>query len=494
MFPEEGRGVLVAIQAYNCDRTIGSVVRQCRSHAPDVLVVDDGSEDSTADQASAAGARLLRHDRNQGKGTAIRTAAREALRGGYSGLLTVDGDGQHDGEDLPAFLKAHHRSPHTMWVGWRRDALERAPTARRFGNRFSNQALKLLAGVRLPDTQCGFRLYPARLLRCLSLCGTRYETEAEILVKARAIDWDMRPLPVQVRFEDGRPTSHFRPWADTARICTLVIRHNLQRRIASNGGLATTLAATHAPLIATAGAAILGMISPGVVGMGIAAGPALAFHLAMTRSLLRSGGQAWVDTEVDFHPTPGQAEIALTFDDGPDPETTPRVLDHLQRANVPATFFLIGHEVERHPGLAADIAARGHAIGNHTYSHPKRFSMLGPAALGGEVDRAQEAIEGACGQRPVLLRPPIGHKNPYLGSVLRERRMRCVTWTTRSLDLLSRNSDRLVRRLSLKARPGSIILLHDRACGRLKMNDVLPRLIEDLTSRGFRFVTIPGAG
>ena len=142
----------------------------------------------------------------------------------------------------------------------------------------------------------------------------------------------------------------------------------------------------------------------------------------------------------------------------------------------------------------ADIAARGHAIGNHTYSHPKRFSMLGPAALSGEVDRAQQAIEDACGQRPVLLRPPVGHKNPFLGSVLRERRMRCVTWTTRSLDTLSRNSDRLVRRLSEKARSGSIILLHDRACGRLKMTDALPRLIEGLAARGFHFVTLPGAG
>ncbi|MCZ6696975.1 MAG: polysaccharide deacetylase family protein [Acidobacteria bacterium] len=493
MSSEAGRGVLVAIQAYNCDRTIGSVVKQCLSYAPDVLVVDDGSEDATADQARAAGARLLRHDRNRGKGMAIRTAASEALRGGYSGLLTVDGDGQHEAEDLPAFLEAHRGSPHTMWVGWRRDALERAPVARRLGNQFSNLALKLLAGVRLPDTQCGLRLYPIKLLRSLSLCGTRYETEAEILVKARAIDWDMRPLPVHVRFVDGRPTSHFRPWADTARICILVIRHYLQQRMTSHGGLAMTLAATHAPLVGTAGAAILGIFSPGVVGMGMAAGPALVFHLAMTRSLLRSGGQAWVDTEVDFHSTPGQPEIALTFDDGPDPETTPRVLEHLQRANVLATFFLIGHEVERYPELAADIAARGHAIGNHTYSHPKRFSMLGPAALAGEVDRAQEAIEGACGRRPVLLRPPIGHKNLFLGSVLRERRMRCVTWTTRSMDILSRDSDRLVRRLSLKARPGSIILLHDRACGRLKMNDALPRLIEDLTSRGFRFVTIPGA-
>ncbi len=265
MSSEAGRGVLVAIQAYNCDRTIGGVVKQCRSHAPDVLVVDDGSEDATADQARAAGARLLRHDRNRGKGMAIRTAASEALRGGYSGLLTVDGDAQHEAEDLPAFLEAHRGSPHTMWVGWRRDALERAPVARRLGNQFSNLALKLLAGVRLPDTQCGLRLYPIKLLRSLSLCGTRYETEPEILVKARAIDWDMRPLPVHVRFVDGRPTSHFRPWADTARICILVMRHYLQRRLASRGGIAMTLAVTHTPLFGTAAAAILGIFSPGAI-------------------------------------------------------------------------------------------------------------------------------------------------------------------------------------------------------------------------------------
>ncbi len=483
MSEDRGTRVLTAIQAYNCGTTVGRVVRQCLSHVPDVLVMDDGSDDDTGAAAQAAGARVLRHERNQGKGAAIRAAAAEALRNGYSALLTIDGDGQHDGHDLPEFLEAHRRSPETLWIGWRREALQQAPVARRLGNRFSNRGLDLLAGVRLPDTQCGLRLYPTDLLRCLSLRGTRYEAEVEILIKARALGWQMQPLPVRIRFADGRPTSHYRPWVDTARICSLVARHSFQRLITTRRWLAVGLAATHAPLV-------VGAI--GAIGLSAAMTPALIFHLAMTASLLRPRSQIWVDTEVDFRPMPGRAEIALTFDDGPDRVATPRVLDVLERAQVPATFFLIGRNAQDHPDLVADIAARGHGIGNHTYHHLHGFSLLGATALAEEVDRAQEAIQRACNLLPVLLRPPIGHKNVFLAPLLLERRMRCVTWTAGAMDTMRWDPVRLVERLLKQVRPGSILLLHDRVCGRPKMLDALHRLIEQLAARGYHFVRLPG--
>ncbi len=483
--PEEKElRVLVAIPAYNCENTVACVVRECRSYVPDVLVVDDGSVDETATVARMAGARVLRHERNQGKGMAIRSAANEAMQGGYSGLLTIDGDGQHDGTAVPRFNAAHRRSPQTLWVGWRREGLKDASVMRRVGNRFANRALEVLAGVRLPDTQCGLRLYPTELLRRLSLRGSRYEVESEILIKAQAQGCQIRSLPIRVRFADGRPTSHYRPWADTARICNLICRHSLQHLLAAPGSLAAGLTFTHVPLAAAAF---------GASGLGLAVTPALAFHLAMGTSLLRPRGQTWVDTEIDFPPTPGSSEIALTFDDGPDPMATPRILDLLERANVPATFFLIGRNVDRSPGLVAEIAARGHALGNHTYSHLHRFSLVGYDVLAREVDRAQESIQRASGQVPILLRPPVGHKNVSLGRVLRERRMRCVTWTASCHDTLFRHPVRLADRLSRKAHPGAILLLHDRVCGDLRMLDTLPRLIDQLSSRGFQFTTLPGA-
>ena len=476
--------VLAAVPAYNCQATVGEVVRQCLTHLPDVLVVDDGSADATAQSASAAGARVLRHECNLGKGVAIRTAATETLRGGFTGLLTIDGDGQHDGDDLPRFLEAHRESSAALLVGWRREALELAPAARRFGNRFSNRALALLAGVRLPDTQCGLRLYPRELLRRLSLRGTRYETEAELLVKAQGMGWDLRPVPVRVRFADGRSGSHYRPWVDSARICALVTGQYLRRRLATRQGLAAGAAAAHAPLLAAAS---------GVVGFGAAAVPALAFHLAMTCSLLRPRGQSWVETETDFRAAPGRAEVALTFDDGPDPAATPRVLEVLEREQVAATFFLIGRRVEQYPRLVAEMAARGHALGNHTYRHLARFSVLGRRSLAEEIDRAQAAIALASGRTPVLLRPPAGHKNLFLGRLLRERGMRCVAWSARAFDTRRRDPRAVVDYLAERARTGSILLLHDQTCVQARMPDALPRLIDRLRARGFQFVTLPGA-
>ncbi len=476
--------VLAALQAYDCERTIAGMVHACRAHVPDVLVVDDGSRDATADAARRAGAWVLRHPRNLGKGAAIAAAANEALRGGFTALLTVDADGQHDGADLPRFLEAHQRSPGTLWVGWRRGALGRAPRARRLGNRFSNYALRILAGVGLPDTQCGLRLYPVELLRRLSLRGSRYEAEAELLVKAAALGWSLQPLPVNSRFEDGRPTSHYRPWSDTARICASVTGEFLRRRLATPAGLCASALVAHAPL---AGSVF------GLGGVGAAAATALAFHAVVATSLLGPGNQIWVDTEVDFRPRPGRAEVALTFDDGPDLESTPRVLRILEREGVEATFFVIGRRVEANPQVVAEAVDRGHAVGNHTYSHPKRFSLLSRPRLGEEIDRAQDAVERACGRRPIHLRPPAGHRNPFLAQTLRERGLRCVNWSARAFDTVRRDPSHVAQALVRRARPGSILLLHDTVCGRPSMDSALPRLIEGLRSRGFSFVTLPGA-
>jgi len=187
-----------------------------------------------------------------------------------------------------------------------------------------------------------------------------------------------------------------------------------------------------------------------------------------------------------------EKRLYLTYDDGPSPELSLELLDALSQYRAQATFFVIGTNVERHPAIVERMVAEGHAIGNHTHRHLRRFSVLGPKALAEEVDRAQEAIHRATGFSPVLLRPPVGHKNPFLSRILSQRRMRCVAWTHRSGDTWGVRGSQFVRHLARRARPGSILLLHDRICGQDGRVNAIPELIEQLSSRGFRFVTLPG--
>jgi peptidoglycan/xylan/chitin deacetylase (PgdA/CDA1 family) len=428
--------VLAAIPARQCEETIAAVVRGCRRHLRDVLVVDDGSSDATSARAAGAGALLVRHPCNLGKGAALRAAAQHCLRGGYTGLLTVDGDGQHDPADVPVFLEAHRSSPDTLWVGWRREALGGAPSARRFGNRFSNRALAILGDVHLPDTQCGMRLYPLHLLRRVTLGGGRYEAEAALLVKASALGCDMRPLPVSVRVADGRPTSHYRPWRDTARICAAVVGHSLLGRL------------------------------PG-----------------------------WAETEFELRGAPGGREVALTFEGGPRPGSTAALLDLLERLRAPASFFMVGEGAERHPCIVREVASRGHAVGNHTYSLPGGFSLLGREALEREIDLTQRAVERATGRVPVVFRPPGGRRNIFLGRALARRGLRCVAWTLR---LRHAGGDAAAGLAALPAQslglePGSILALRDEGWERPGAREALGSLIESLRARGLTPVALPGA-
>src|SRR5688572_15995061 len=138
----------------------------------------------------------------------------------------------------------------------------------------------------------------------------------------------------------------------------------------------------------------------------------------------------------------GREEIALTFDDGPDPGVTPRVLDLLDAAGARATFFCIGRRVEAHPEIAAEIARRGHRIENHTHTHPNLFACYPAPALRREIEDAQRAIERATGCRPRLFPAPAGLRNPFLGWVLHRAGLRLVTWTRRGFDGVSgANSD-----------------------------------------------------
>ena len=154
--------------------------------------------------------------------------------------------------------------------------------------------------------------------------------------------------------------------------------------------------------------------------------------------------------------------VALTFDDGPDPDVTPQLLELLRRHGVPATFFVAGARAERHSGLIREILSRGHTLGNHSYHHDPLLMLRSRAKLREEVARTQDVLS-AFAVRPLTFRPPVGITNPRLPVVLRELGMYCVTFSCRAFDRGNRRIAGLAEIILKKVRPGDIILLHDVA-------------------------------
>ncbi len=191
----------------------------------------------------------------------------------------------------------------------------------------------------------------------------------------------------------------------------------------------------------------------------------------------------------------GAASIAITVDDGPDPEITPRVLALLDEHRVRATFFCVGERVTRHAALAREIVQRGHAIENHSQRHLHRFSLLGPRALADEIARAQQAILAATGEVARFFRAPAGLRNPFLEPVLARANLRLVSWTRRGFDTLSASTQGVLGRLTRRLEAGDILLLHDghaarTARGSAVILEVLPRLLAAIDAAGLTPVTL----
>lgn len=188
--------------------------------------------------------------------------------------------------------------------------------------------------------------------------------------------------------------------------------------------------------------------------------------------------------------------VALTFDDGPDPEVTPRVLDLLDAREVRATFFCIGRRVEAHARLTAEIVRRGHAVGNHTYHHSPAFALLGPRGIRRDIERAQAVLLQAAGVTPKWFRAPVGFRNPWLEPVLVRSGLSLASWTRRGFDTVTGDAPRVLRRLTRFLHSGDILLLHDGSAARTSgggrvVLEVLPRLLDDLRRREFRTVLLP---
>lgn len=191
-----------------------------------------------------------------------------------------------------------------------------------------------------------------------------------------------------------------------------------------------------------------------------------------------------------------RGEIALTFDDGPDPAVTPAVLDLLDRHDARATFFCIAERASRHPKLTREMVARGHSVQNHSHRHRHNFSLLGPAALAREITRAQQVLTEISGTRPSCFRAPAGFRNVFLDPVLHREGLSLVSWTRRGFDTREHDPERVLARLTHKLAGGDILLLHDGHAmaswdsGRPIVLDVLSRLLAQCRDAGLRPVTL----
>ena len=180
-------------------------------------------------------------------------------------------------------------------------------------------------------------------------------------------------------------------------------------------------------------------------------------------------------------------ELWLTIDDGPDPSTTPAILEWLEAHQAKASFFLIGAKAQKHPDLVESIRRRGHTIGNHSFSHRLgAFWRLGPSAVADEIDRCQQVL----GEELVPFRSPAGIKNLFLGSLLKERNLPLVLWNRRGYDSILPPS-LAFRLLTHRLQPGDILLLHEHRLG--KRNELLPHLLAHLKAQGFRCIIPPNS-
>ncbi|MDF3089494.1 MULTISPECIES: polysaccharide deacetylase family protein [Burkholderia cepacia complex] len=228
-----------------------------------------------------------------------------------------------------------------------------------------------------------------------------------------------------------------------------------------------------------------------------AVGGVAASHLALTAAGLwpRSTllGPNWTRL-----PAGAGRRIALTIDDGPDPDVTPRVLDLLDRYDARATFFCIGDLARRHPRWIEAIVARGHAVENHSQRHRHTFSLSGPAALRREIAAAQQTLTDIAGTRPLFFRAPAGLRNPFLEPVLCEFGLQLASWTRRGFDTRARDAATVTRRLLHGLDARDILLVHDGhaardARGEPVVLDVLPAVLRVAANAQLHWTTLRAA-
>jgi len=188
-------------------------------------------------------------------------------------------------------------------------------------------------------------------------------------------------------------------------------------------------------------------------------------------------------------PLGGEKVIALTFDDGPWPSNTLKILDTLKKNNIKATFFWVGLAVKDHPQIAKQVVAEGHAIGNHTWHH--WYKRLDAATAAREIDDTADLIYKTTGVRTALFRPPGAVMNNGVADYAKQKKNVIVMWSNDPMDYRPHSANQLVKNVMRKAKPGAIILMHDGGGNHSATVHALPQIITQLREQGYKFVTIP---
>lgn len=219
-----GLQICVVIPTYNHAHTLATVIDSVLNYITDIIVVNDGSTDATNEilYSYKEKIKIISYATNRGKGYALRCGFAYATVQGYSYVLTLDADGQHFADDIPLFVEAVEKYPNALIIGNRNLTEDNMPKKNTFANKFSNFWFALQTGVKLPDTQTGFRLYPLKKMKHLRSVTSRYEAELEILVRCAWRGIKLVSIPVKVYYAPaGKRISHFRPGMDFLRISLL---------------------------------------------------------------------------------------------------------------------------------------------------------------------------------------------------------------------------------------------------------------------------------
>jgi glycosyltransferase involved in cell wall biosynthesis len=228
----------IVIPGYNEAATVRGVASQAKQHCPNVVVVDDGSTDGTTEALADLDVTLLRNEKNHGKAGSLVRGFDHALAKGAVGVITLDADGQHAPEEIPLFLDQSGRHPAAFLIGARRRDQRKASFPRYVANRIADFWIGWAAGVLIEDSQSGFRLYPASLLRAVSLKSGKARSfvfESEILIEAARRGIDCQNVEITVTPRSGPRPSHFRPLVDILRITQMVAWKLLSRGLYLRG-------------------------------------------------------------------------------------------------------------------------------------------------------------------------------------------------------------------------------------------------------------------
>jgi glycosyltransferase involved in cell wall biosynthesis len=216
--------VCVIVPTYNNERTIADVLRRVQAYTRNIIVVNDGSTPATmtAIRSLEQLPEIVDYTPNRGKGYALKMGFRRALELGYRYAITIDSDGQHFPEDIPAFMDCHVANKEALIVGARNLTADNMPSKNTFANKFSNFWFHLQTGINLEDTQSGYRLYPLEAINLRWPITPRYEAELELLVFSAWRGVPVVSIPVRVYYPpEGERVSHFRPFWDFFRITVL---------------------------------------------------------------------------------------------------------------------------------------------------------------------------------------------------------------------------------------------------------------------------------